>query len=344
MSERGKELPEENCTTYAANETRDLTGPYGFGRIFQLRSPAEGHQERGMGIGLKRVLAVALIVVFLCSVSVASAAGSLLPFDHEWTAAEVRARIAAGARVNARDDDGWTPLMFAAEHSDVEAVTALLEAGANVNARSAFGWTALMSAALYNTDPHVIARLVEAGASVNVMAEDGSTPLILATYNDSPAAVGLVLAAGADVDVEDIRSWTALMYAAGWADIEAISALLEAGADVNARSPLGWTPLMSAVSCGYWPAEVREFQWEDFDEDWVWDEDEDWEWEWESGWTALMMAATYCESPDVILALLEAGADGKLKSQDGMTAFDYANDNESIKGTDVYWLLNEARF
>ena len=30
-------------------------------------------------------------------------------------------------------------LMFAAEHSDVEAVTALLEAGANVNARSAFG-------------------------------------------------------------------------------------------------------------------------------------------------------------------------------------------------------------
>jgi len=55
------------------------------------------------------------------------------------------------------------PLMFAAEHSDVEAVTALLEAGANVNARSAFGWTALMSAALYNTDPQVIARLVEAG-------------------------------------------------------------------------------------------------------------------------------------------------------------------------------------
>jgi len=344
MSERGKELPEENCTTYAANEARDLMGPYGFGRIFQLRSPAEGYQERGMGIGLKRVLAVGLIVVFLCSVSVASAAGSLLPFDHEWTAAEVRARIAAGARVNARDDDGWTPLMFAAEHSDVEAVTALLEAGATVNARSAFGWTALMSAALYNTDPQVIARLVEAGASVNVMAEDGSTPLILATYNDSPAAVGLVLAAGADVDVEDIRSWTALMYAAGWADIEAISALLEAGADVNARSPLGWTPLMSAVSCGYWPSEVREFQWEDFDEDWVWDEDEDWEWEWESGWTALMMAATYCESPDVILALLEAGADGKLKSHDGMTAFDYANDNEGIKGTDVYWLLNEARF
>jgi len=55
-------------------------------------------------------------------------------------------------------------------------------------------------------------------------------------------------------------------------------------------------------------------------------------------------AATYCESPDVILALLEAGADGKLKSHDGMTAFDYANDNEGIKGTDVYWLLNEARF
>jgi hypothetical protein len=114
VSERGKELPEENCATHAANEARDLMGPYGFRRIFQLCSPKEGHQERGTGIGLKRVLAVGLIVVFLCSVSVASAAGSLLPFDHEWTAAEVRARIAAGARVNARDDDGWTPLMIAA--------------------------------------------------------------------------------------------------------------------------------------------------------------------------------------------------------------------------------------
>jgi ankyrin repeat protein len=107
-------LPEENCTTHAANEDRDLVGPYGFGRIFQLRSQEEGHQERGTGIGLKRVLAVGLIVVFLCSVSVASAAGSLLHFDHEWTEAEVRARIAAGADLNRTDESGWTALMMAA--------------------------------------------------------------------------------------------------------------------------------------------------------------------------------------------------------------------------------------
>ena len=61
---------------------QDLTGPWVRPHL-QLRSPAEGH-KKGMGIGLKRALAVALIVVFLCSVSVASAAGSLLPFDHEW--------------------------------------------------------------------------------------------------------------------------------------------------------------------------------------------------------------------------------------------------------------------
>ncbi len=62
------------------------------------------------------------------------------------------------------------------------------------------------------------------------------------------------------------------------------------------------------------------------------------------GFTTLMIAADCCENPEVILALLEAGADGKLKSGEGKTAFDYANDNEIIKGTNVYWLLNDARF
>lgn len=46
----------------------------------------------------------------------------------------------------------------------------------------------------------------------------------------------------------------------------------------------------------------------------------------EDGWTALMIAAAYCDNPDVILVLLEADADGKLKSKDRMTAFDYARE------------------
>jgi ankyrin repeat protein len=47
-------------------------------------------------------------------------------------------------------------------------------------------------------------------------------------------------------------------------------------------------------------------------------------------------------NPEVILALLNAGADAKLKDKEGMTALDYANSNYGLKGTDAYRQLQEA--
>ena len=41
------------------------------------------------------------------------------------------------------------------------------------------------------------------------------------------------------------------------------------------------------------------------------------------------------------IRLLELGANAKLKNEDGKTAFDYA---DRIKGSQAYWLLNEARY
>ena len=39
----------------------------------------------------------------------------------------------AGAQLNAVDDAGWTPLFFAAQYGQLEAVRALLAAGAEPN-------------------------------------------------------------------------------------------------------------------------------------------------------------------------------------------------------------------
>ena len=62
------------------------------------------------------------------------------------------------------------------------------------------------------------------------------------------------------------------------------------------------------------------------------------------GATPLQFAAWNNSNPSVIKALIEGGADPAARDEDGKISFDYAEDNEALKGTDAYWLLNDARF
>ena len=64
----------------------------------------------------------------------------------------------------------------------------------------------------------------------------------------------------------------------------------------------------------------------------------------EYGATLLMWAAVENANPEVINTLLEAGGDARAKGSEGKTAFDYAEENEALRGTDAYWRLNAARF
>ena len=49
-------------------------------------------------------------------------------------------------------------------------------------------------------------------------------------------------------------------------------------------------------------------------------------------------------TPDIIAALLEAGASGSVKGLYGMTAFERAEQNDRVKGTDAYWALSDAQY
>lgn len=95
----------------------------------------------------------------------------------------VRELAGAGADVNARDNAGFTPIMFA--HTDwrapggsngAQSIEILHAHGADVNARAADGETALMLAA-YDRDAAAIEALLKAGADVNARDNNGRTAL-----------------------------------------------------------------------------------------------------------------------------------------------------------------------
>ncbi len=143
---------------------------------------------------------------------------------------------------------GRSPLHVASRAGDAAQVKALLAAGGDVKARDAYGYTPLHLAA-WSGDRETILLLLEAGAEVQAAALNKYTPLHLAAWSGSGEAVKALLGRGANVHAEDYDFRTALHYAASRA---ATVALLEAGAEANHRwLPWTRTPLLDAAMHGF---------------------------------------------------------------------------------------------
>ena len=99
-------------------------------------------------------------------------------------AAAVREKLVAGANINARDQYGQTPLMYAAsESNNAEVISALLGSGAELNAQTDTGWTALMYAARDADNLAVPLYLMNAGADPTLRNSEGQSAADLARSN-----------------------------------------------------------------------------------------------------------------------------------------------------------------
>jgi ankyrin repeat protein len=106
--------------------------------------------------------------------------------------------VATGADVNAADENGATPLMYAAAFSTLADLRLLADHQANVNAANANGSTALMWAA---GDTAKIRLLLAHGASVDARTKDGTTALIVAARHRNLDGMRALMARGADAAV-----------------------------------------------------------------------------------------------------------------------------------------------
>jgi ankyrin repeat protein len=142
-----------------------------------------------------------------------------------------------GAEVDAKDDEGNTPLHSAVRASAHETCRTLVEGGADVNARSERGFTPLHVAALHS-DAEAARLLLAAGAELNMRDNKGETTLHLAAIcshsgNQCWRIVAVLVAWGADVKIPAANGTTPLdvaragVAARGDPETAAIVAILE---------------------------------------------------------------------------------------------------------------------
>ena len=197
------------------------------------------------------------------------------------TPEDLQRAVDAGYDVNARNDEGWTPLMLAAaSNENVEVTKLLLKYGADIQAETDRRFTPLDLAVMFNENPDVVRVLLDHGADVakdsfraplfalerypktelfetfmeygfdlNARSGGGNTILIMAARTtNEPKIIELLLDNGAEIDAKGTLDMTALTYSAWFNENAGITQiLLDAGADVHARSFDGGTVLIFAA-------------------------------------------------------------------------------------------------
>jgi len=107
-----------------------------------------------------------------------------------------------GADCNTCNEEGASLLMLAAAAGHLDLVEMLIKAGAKVDAADARGWTPLMKA-LFNYElnrgfPDVVSALIGAGADIEHQVSYGTRPLMIAAGYGEASVVEVLLAAGVD--------------------------------------------------------------------------------------------------------------------------------------------------
>ncbi len=215
-------------------------------------------------MSLRKGLAVALFAISLANA--ASLSEAVQSGDRE----AVRSLLKKHSDVNAAENDGMTPLHWAARTDDLETATLLIKSGANVKVATRIGVTPLWLAAMNRNAP-MADLLLKAGADPNASLPSGETLLMTAAKTGNAALIESLIDHGAKVNAREPQfGETALMIAAAENQSRVIRVLLDHGAEVNGRTtemaypkdrfglegvvtilPHGsWTPLMYAARDG----------------------------------------------------------------------------------------------
>jgi len=163
----------------------------------------------------------------------------------------VRNFIRKGWDINARLEDGSTPLTTATAAGANPLVRFLIEQGVDVNGEDEHGMTALHYA-VENGYLVIVQTLLEGGARIDSQKYEGATTLIYVASNPvMHSIVEYLIKKGADVNEANDEGGTPLMFASLYGYAETVEILLTNGADPYLKTRKGKTALMSAEERGH---------------------------------------------------------------------------------------------
>ena len=159
---------------------------------------------------------------------------------------DVQGWLITSRTISATDGSGNTALHYAVEWGLKNAALSLIEKGAKAQAKNANGETPLFSAAKTN-DPAMIALIVKGGSSIKVRDNLGSSPLHAAVRWDADASVRELVRLGIDINAQNVAGKSALSEAVLAGKLSTAKVLIDLGADINASDNTGRTILMDAI-------------------------------------------------------------------------------------------------
>jgi len=162
----------------------------------------------------------------------------------------VKRLISAGAKLNSRDADDFSPLETSIDNGHIDIVKELIKAGADINATDNNGYTPLFLA-IERNDLNILKELINAGANVNISSKKGWTPLMYACNKENIEYAKLLLENGANPDILNGNKESLLLLNANKGNTDMSKLLLQFHADPNIESDNGATPLTQSARNGY---------------------------------------------------------------------------------------------
>ena len=148
------------------------------------------------------------------------------PLHIALTPAVIKSIADAGGEINKKNDDGATPIFWAASRGRHEEVTLMLQLGAEVDVKDTDGWTPLHCAAAKGFT-EVVKTLMENGTDGNEADNASLTALHYASFRGHHETVKLLLENGVKVNATDGTNLTAICGAANAGHAEVVKILLE---------------------------------------------------------------------------------------------------------------------